>query len=353
MRVAIDLYSDTKTRPTCGMRKAIADAEVGDEQHFEDPTVHRLVERSAALLGHEAAVFLPSGTMANEIAILVHCRPGDELIAHADAHILNFEGGAAAALAGVMVRSLAGERGMFDGQALAKAIRPNRRHLPHSRLVSVEQTTNLGGGAVWSLDAIGGVLAAARSCGLAAHLDGARLMNAAVAAETGPDCFAAGFDSVFLDFTKGLGAPFGAILAGSAAFIDEAWRWKQRLGGSMRQAGMLAAGCLYALDHHVERLAEDHANARLLAAELADVDGLAVEQPETNMVFVDVSGTGLLAEEFSAQLAAYDLRVSVQGVTRLRAVTHLDVSRDQILLAAKAMRAVAALSRNTKGGKAS
>lgn len=341
MRMAIDLYSDTKTRPTPGMRKAIAEAEVGDEQHMEDPTVLRLAERAAALLGHEQAIFLPSGTMANEIAVLVHCRAGDELIAHADSHILNFEGGAAAALAGAMVRPLAGGRGMFDGKALAGAIRPDRKHLPRSRLVSIEQTTNLGGGAVWSLEAIDEVLNVARSRGLAAHLDGARLMNAAVAKGVGPDIFAARFDSVFLDFTKGLGAPFGAVLAGSAAFIEEAWRWKQRLGGSMRQAGMLAAGCLHALDHHVERLAEDHANARLLADEIAGVEGLAVEQPETNMVFIDVAATGLPAEEFNARLAAHGVRVSIQGATRLRAVTHLDVSRAQILAAADAMRSVA------------
>lgn len=352
MRVAIDLYSDTKTRPTRGMREAIAEAEVGDEQHFEDPTVDRLVERAATLLGQEAAVFLPSGTMANEIAILVHCRPGDELIAHADAHILNFEGGAAAALAGVMVRPVAGDKGMFDGQTLSEAIRPDRRHLPRSRLLSIEQTTNLGGGAVWPLQLTDDVLATARSRGLATHLDGARLMNASVASGVGPERIAAGFDSVFLDFTKGLGAPFGAILAGSAAFINEAWRWKQRLGGSMRQAGMLAAGCLYALDHHVERLAEDHANARLLADELAGANGLTVERPETNMVFIDVGATGLSAEEFNARLLQHDLRVSIQGATRLRAVTHLDVTREQIFLAAQAMRTVAASAGGASGDRA-
>lgn len=341
MRVKIDLYSDTKTRPTPGMREAIAQADVGDEQHMEDPTVLRLVERCAALLGHEAAVFLPSGTMANEIAVLVHCRAGDEIVAHRDSHILNFEGGAAAALAGAMVRPVEGPKGMFDAETLANAIRPNARHLPRSRLMVVEQTTNLGGGAIWNTEAIDNVLRIARKHELAAHMDGARLMNASVASRVPCVRFAGSFDSVFLDFTKGLGAPVGAILAGSEGFIDEAWRWKQRLGGSMRQAGMMAQACLYALDHHVDRLSDDHENAMLLAQEIGRIDGVEAEPVETNMVFMDVSGTGLTAAEFNRRLATHDVRVSVQGEWRLRAVTHLDVSREDIFEAAAAIRAVA------------
>ncbi len=345
MRMKIDLYSDTKTRPTPAMRDAIARAEVGDEQHMEDPTVLRLVERCAALLGHEDAIFLPSGTMANEIAVLVHCRAGDEIIAHRDSHVLNFEGGAAAALAGVMVRPVDGDKGMFQPETLRRTIRPNARHLPRSRLVIVEQTTNLGGGTVWPLDLLDNVIAVTRERGLLAHMDGARLMNASVASGIAADRLAGPFDSVFLDFTKGLGAPFGAVLAGSRTFIEAAWRWKQRLGGSMRQAGMMAQACLHALDHHIQRLEDDHANARLLAGEIALIQGLSVEPVETNMVFIDVGATGLTAHEFNRRLAAHDVRVSIQGETRLRAVTHLDVSSADILAAAAAMATVAAGAR--------
>lgn len=337
----IDLYSDTKTRPSAAMRKAMVEAEVGDEQHGEDPTVTRLTDRVATLLGKQAAVYLPSGTMANEIAVLVHCRPGDEVIAHEHSHLLNFEAGGVAGLAGAMVRPIAGERGMFTAAALKAMLRPKARHLPRSRLVSIEQTTNLGGGAVWDLNAMNEVIGIARDAGLAMHLDGARLMNAVVAHGTPADRFAAGFDTVFLDFTKGLGAPFGAVLAGSDEVIEEAWRWKQRMGGSMRQAGMMAAGCLYALDHHVDRLAEDHANARRLAQALAAIPGLRVEPVETNMVFCDVSALGLSAVEFNKRLAPYGIRVSTQGPSRLRAVTHMDVSPADIETVAQAAAAIA------------
>jgi threonine aldolase len=330
----IDLYSDTKSRPTAAMRKAIAEAVVGDEQQNEDPTVLRLLERVAGLLGKEAAVFLPSGTMANEIAVLLHCRPGDEVIAHRDAHIFNFEGGAVAALAGAMVRPLEGAAGMFDVESLAKAIRPRARLMPKSRLVSVEQTTNLGGGGVWPLTQIEGIVGLARQHGLAAHLDGARLMNAVVASGIGAERYAAPFDTVFLDFTKGLGAPFGAVLAGSADLIAEAWEWKQRLGGSMRQAGMMAAGCLHALDHHVERLAEDHANACLLAGLLGEASSLSVEPVETNMVYVNIGATGIAAAEFQRRMIERGVRPSVLSPTRLRLVTYLDIGPDEIRKAA-------------------
>lgn len=337
----IDLYSDTKTRPTAAMREAIAKAEVGDEQHGEDPTVERLTTRSAALLGKPAAVYLPSGTMANEIAVLLHCRAGDEVIAHEHSHLLNFEAGGVAGLAGAMVRTIGGERGMFTAAALKAALRPKARHLPRSRLVSVEQTTNLGGGAVWEMALMDEVTAVARDAGLATHLDGARLMNAVVAAGVPADRFAAGFDTAFLDFTKGLGAPFGAVLAGSAALIEEAWRWKQRMGGSMRQAGMMAAACLHALDHHVDRLQDDHANARRLAQALALIPGLRVEPVQTNMVFCDVSALGLSAAEFNQRLRPHGVRMSTQGPSRLRAVTHLDVSAADIDAVAAAAAAVA------------
>lgn len=336
----IDLYSDTKTRPTSAMLQAMMRADVGDEQHFEDPTVDALVKRAAQLLGQEAALFLPSGTMANEIAVLVNCRPGDELIAHEHSHLLNFEGGAAAALAGVMVRRLPGARGQFSGSNLRAAIRPAARHLPRSRMVAIEQTTNIGGGAVWPIDAVQEICTIAKDAELVLHLDGARLMNAVVESGVGAAEYAAPFDTVYLDFTKGLGAPFGAVLAGSRDTIDEAWRWKQRLGGSMRQAGFMAAACLHALDHHVARLAEDHANARLLAEQLTAIAGLTVEPVETNMVYIDVAGIGLTAQGFNARLLQHDIRMSIQGLTRLRAVTHLDISSDAILTVGHAARRI-------------
>jgi threonine aldolase len=273
---AVNLYSDTQTRPTEGMRRAIAAAEVGDEQRFADPTVTRLQERVAELLGHEAGLFLPSGTMCNAIAFRLHVRPGgDEVILHRTAHPIVAEAGSVAQLSGAMTRQLDGEGGMFTPEQVEAAIRPDDRYLPRTRLVSVEQTTNMGGGRVWPLERVRDVLGVARAHGLRAHMDGARLMNAVVATGVPAADYASGFDSAWLDFSKGLGAPVGAVLCGSRELIAEAWRWKQMLGGALRQAGVLAAGCLYALDNHVERLGEDHEHARLLADGLRDL-GLEV-----------------------------------------------------------------------------
>ena len=342
LRYKVDLYSDTKTQPTPEMRNAIATAEAGDEQHQECPIVARLCERVADLLGHESAMFLPSGTMANEIALLVQTRPGDEIIAHRDAHIANFEGGAPSALAGVGIRALLGERGIFDGAAVRQALRPDVHNLPRSRMIVVEQTTNLGGGAIWSLDDLSAVEEVARGSGLAMHLDGARLLNAVIASGVTAAQYASRFDTAWIDFTKGLGAPFGAVLAGSSEVIKEAWRWKQRLGGSMRQVGMMAAGCLYALDHHVERLEIDHRNARNFGSGLLATEMLEVEQVETNMVFLDVSRTGFSAAEFNARLSEHEIRMSVQGPMTLRAVTHLGIDAAGIDLALSAVRAVLA-----------
>lgn len=340
----IDLYSDTKSRPTRAMRAAMAAAEVGDEQSFEDPTVLELTRRCAEMLGQEDAVFLPSGTMANQIAVMLHCRPGDEIIAHENSHTLNFEAGGPAALAGAMVKAVRGEAGRFDAATLKAAIRPVRRLAPRSRLVVVEQTANLAGGRVWPLEQMREVVTTAREHGLALHLDGARLMNAVVAAKVAPAVYGAMFDTVFVDFSKGLGAPVGAVLAGSRATIERAWRLKQRLGGSMRQAGILAAACLHGLDHHVERLAIDHANAARLADRLAEIEGIVVEPVETNMVLLDVSGLGLAADAFDARLGERGIRMSVVGPTRLRAVTHLDVDAAMIDEVAEAARAITARS---------
>jgi len=323
--VRVNLYSDTQTRPSPDMKAAMMAAEVGDEQHGDDPTVHALCDRMAALLGKEAAMFLPSGTMCNQISILTHCRPGDEIIAHETAHIIFSEGGGPAALTGASVLGLKGARGQFDHETLRAAFREKRRNAPPQTLVEVEQTANLGGGSVWPLEKLTAVLDAAHAHGMATHMDGARLMNAVVAAGIPAADMAAQCDSVWVDFTKGLGAPLGAVLCGSAAFIDTAWRWKQRLGGSMRQAGICAAACLYALDHNIDRLAEDHANARALARGLAQIPGIAVEEPETNLVFFDTGGTGLSADELAKRLRKEGVMLSTMGPTRARACTHLDV----------------------------
>jgi threonine aldolase len=327
--IRINLYSDTQTRPTPAMRDAMLRAEVGDEQAGSDPTVHALCDRAAALLGKETALFLPSGTMCNVVAILTHCRAGEEVIAHATSHILTSEGAAHAAFTGVQILQLAGARGLYTADDVRAAIRPRTRYAPTQRLLEVEQTANIGGGTVWPLAQLNAVAAVARGEGWATHMDGARLMNACVASGVAAREMAASFDSVWIDFTKGLGAPLGAVLAGSAAFIDEAWRWKQRLGGSMRQAGICAAGCLYALDHHVDRLAEDHRNAKVLARGLRQMPGVAVEEPETNLVFFDPAGAGLPAPELIRRLRLAGVHLSLLG-GRVRACTHLDVTETMI-----------------------
>ncbi|MHA1564271.1 MAG: threonine aldolase family protein, partial [Alphaproteobacteria bacterium] len=290
----IDLQSDTQTRPTPGMREAIANAEVGDEQRGEDPSVNKLVDRVAELLGKEAAVFLPSGCMCNNIAILVHCRPGDAIISDQSAHIVTTEGGAMAALAGVMPELIAGERGVFGPEQVLAAIRPKKRNLPRSRMVAIEQTANLAGGTVWPLATLEAVSEAAHEKGLVVHMDGARLLNAVAASGDSAKAYSAPCDTVWIDLSKGLGCPVGGVLAGTAEFIEEAWLWKHRLGGAMRQAGVLAAAGLYALDHHVERLAQDNKNIRLFAEKLVGAPGIAIDldRVESNIAFFDVSATG-------------------------------------------------------------
>jgi threonine aldolase len=272
---------------------------------------------------------MPSGTMCNIAATLTHCRPGDEILAHETAHILTSEGGAHAALGGFQILPLRGPRGIFSLEELRTHIRGRSRHTPTQRLVAVEQTANIGGGAVWPKAQLDQIAALAREHGLATHMDGARLMNACIAAGFPPSDMAAGYDSVWLDFTKGLGAPLGAVLCGSKQFIDDVWRWKQRLGGAMRQAGICAAACLYALDHHVERLAEDHANAKALARGLAQIPGMRVEAPDTNLVFFDPSGTGLSAPMLVDRLRMEGVQLSMLG-GRVRACTHLDVTAGMI-----------------------
>lgn len=328
----INLYSDTQSRPTAAMRQAMLDAPVGDEQKGLDPSVNQLCERVAALLGMETAVFLPSGTMCNEIAVLVHCKPGDEIYVDQTAHLLNFEAGGPAALAGVNICPLEGENGIYTAETLAQAIRGESRYGPRSRLVSVEQTSNMGGGRVWSRAAIGAVVATAKAHNLALHMDGARLLNAVVASNVSAAAYCAQFDSAWIDLSKGLGCPVGAVLAGSQAFINEAWRWKQRLGGAMRQAGMLAAAGLYALDHHLEQLKTDHANAKRLADHINTHPRIHLnpESVETNIVLIDIAKTGASAPEVVALLEKRGVNVGAFSQTLLRAVTHLDVQAEQI-----------------------
>ncbi|MFP6728734.1 MAG: GntG family PLP-dependent aldolase [Alphaproteobacteria bacterium] len=338
----IDLYSDTQTRPSDAMRKAMAEAPVGDEQRGEDPTVNRLCIMVAELLGKEAAIFLPSGTMCNEIAILVHCNHGDEIIADQTAHIINAEGGGPAAFAGAMLRSLDGARGIYSADQVEAAVRDDGRYSPNSRLVVVEQTSNFGGGTIWPLATIEAVGEVARRHDLAYHMDGARLFNAVVGSGVTALDYAAPFDSLWVDLSKGLGCPVGAVLAGSKSFIDKAWRWKQRMGGAMRQAGIIAAAGVYALEHNVERLADDNANARRFADMIASLSGVAVdpETVETNIVFFDVAGIGMSAGEVGEKLATHGVRIGAMGETMLRAVTHLDVSREQVEEAAEAVKKV-------------
>jgi threonine aldolase len=340
----VNLYSDTQTRPTEGMRAAIAAAEVGDEQRGQDPTTLRLQERVAELLGQEAALFLPSGTMCNQIAIRLHIRPGgDEIILDRTAHPVNHEAGGPAQHTGAMIRTLDGDGGIYGVEQLEAAIRPPSRYAPRSRLVSVEQTSNLGGGRVWPLEVIRAVLEVARHNGLRAHLDGARLMNAVVASGVPADQYAGGFDTAWIDFTKGLGAPVGAVLAGSQELIDEAWRFKQMMGGAFRQSGIVAAGCLYALDHHIERLAEDHENARALAEGLADLPGVGLDpgRVDTNIVIFEVDDAPGLVKRIAD-------RVELQEVDprHVRAVTHLEVGRADVERALQAFAEELAPSRS-------
>jgi len=334
----INLYSDTQTRPPLAMREAMARAPVGDEQSFADPSVNALCERVAALLGKEAAVFLPSGTMCNQIALAVHCRPGDEIYAHRTSHVIHFEGGGPAVTARAMVHALPGERGMFAADTLRAAIRDGNRYGPRPALVAVEQTANLGGGAVWPSRRLRDVAALARERGLGVHMDGARLMNAAVASGVDAADFAAVADSVWIDLSKGLACPMGAVLAASRDFVDEAWRWKQRLGGALRQAGIVAAAGLYALEHHVERLAQDHANARRFADAVSAVDGVSLPYGavDTNIVFVDVAGAGVSAPALVSHLEGLGINVGAMGETLVRAVTHLDVDAAMVDEAAAA-----------------
>jgi threonine aldolase len=327
------------------MRRFMCEAEVGDEQQREDPTVNLLQDMVADLLGQESALFLPSGTMCNQVAFAVHCQAGDEILLQELAHPLLYEAGGAAALVGAVFRPLAGTGGFFTAEQVEQAIRPPVHYMPRTRAVSLEQTSASIGGVCWPLEQIREVCAAAHAGGLVAHMDGARLFNAVVATGITARAFAEGLDSVWVDLSKGLGAPVGAVLAGSREFIERAWVFKQRLGGAMRQAGIIAAAGVYALRHHMDRLTEDHERARLLAAGLAELPGISLNpaQVETNIVIFDVSGTGISGEAFASRtLTSHGVRFSVLGPTTVRAVTHLDIPPDGIEQALEAARAALA-----------
>ncbi len=336
----IDLRSDTVTRPTDAIRRAMAEAEVGDDVFGEDPTVRRLEERTAELLGKPAALFVPSGTMSNQIAIGLHARPGDELLCDTSAHVYMWEGGGIARLWGVTPRTVEPSNGLLGLDDLRGKIRPDDMHYARTRLVCLENTHNRRGGRVHPITAVAEVAGWARAHDLKMHLDGARLMNAVVASGIGANEWARYFDSVSICFSKGLGAPVGSALVGSANFIDEARRLRKVLGGGMRQAGVIAAGALYALEHHVDRLAEDHEHAQILAQVVEETPGLSLESGpvETNLVWISVAPTLGTARSVADRLKTEGVLVSVLGPQVIRACTHLDASRENVLKAAEALR---------------
>jgi threonine aldolase len=331
--LVIDLRSDTATKPTEGMRRAIAEAAVGDEQKREDPSVNELQQRAAALLGHEAAIFVPTATMANQIALKLHSRPGDVLIAEENAHVAIYEYGGAAAHAGLMTAALPGDRGRLTPEQVRAAAEPSAKIADQrATILALENTHNASGGRVWPLDELDHVVTTARDVGLAVHLDGARLLNASTALGVAASEISGRFDTVTLCLSKGLGCPLGALLAGSDELMARAWREKHLFGGAMRQAGIVAAAGLYALDHHVERLADDHARARTLADAL-DATGVPVDldQVESNFVQVDVAALGLTTGDAIERCKAAGVGLSTTphpGV--LRAVTHLEITDDDI-----------------------
>jgi threonine aldolase len=345
----IDLRSDTLTQPTPGMRRAMAEAEVGDEQKREDPTVNALEERAADLLGQEEAIFVPTATMANQIALRVLAAPGDEVVAEANAHIFRYELGAPAALSGLAMKRLYTADGRFGAEDVREAVNPpGDIHMAPTCVICLENTHNGGGGRVWPLEQVRAVCAEARALGLSVHLDGARLLNAATASGAKASDYGRECDTVTLCLSKGLGCPLGALLAGSHERMTTARRFKHLFGGAMRQAGIVAAAGLYALDHHVARLADDHANARRLAEGLADAGApVDLEQVESNFVFLHPGRAGLSREEAAARLGAEGVLVSnaaPRGV--LRAVTHLDVSSSDIERAIERAPAAFALQRS-------
>jgi threonine aldolase len=338
----VDLRSDTVTRPSPGMRQAMAEAEVGDDVFHEDPSVNRLEDMVAALYGKDAALYVASGTMANQIAIRAQTHHGDEIIMERTSHPFNSEAGALAALAGVQVNLIDGAHGIMDAKQIRAVVRsPNVHHAP-TALICLENTHNRGGGSVWPLENIRAIREVARSAGVPMHLDGARLMNACVATGLTPKDYAQYFDSCTLCLSKGLGAPVGSLVIGAREFIAKAHRFRKQFGGGMRQAGILAAAGIYALEHNIERLAEDHLNAKRLARGIAEIEGLAIDVNgvETNIVYFDVRQAGLSVPILLERLKAEGVLMLGTGPNSIRAVTHLDVSKDGIERAVQVLREV-------------
>ena len=336
----IDLRSDTITQPTPEMRRAMAEAPVGDAVLGDDPTVSALEQRTADILGKEAAVYMPSGTMTNQVAIRVHTESADEVLMDANAHTFFYEGGGPAALSGVMCRLLPGVRGIFTADDVRAALRPRDIHFPVTKLLCVENTHNRGGGSIWPPEQVADVAAVARDAGLAMHLDGARLWNASVATGIPESVCAAHFDTISVCFSKGLGAPVGSCLAGTAPLIERARRFRKMFGGGMRQAGIIAAGALYALENHRDRLAEDHANARALAEGLADLPGVELDLStvETNIIMFRI--TTMPATEMVETLARSGIGMLALVPNQIRAVTNLNVTREDIDRTVDALRAL-------------
>jgi threonine aldolase len=340
----IDLRSDTVTKPSGPMRRAMAEAPVGDDVYREDPTIERLQEMVADLLGKEAALFVPSGTMSNQLCLRTLTHAGDEVIVHEDAHVLHYEGGSAAALSGLQLRPVAGPFGVLSSEAVEAAIRPPGEHFARTGAVEMENTHNRCGGTIWPLEAMKAVLDVARSRGIKVHLDGARLWNAHKATGVSLADYAATADSVSVCFSKGLGAPVGSCLAGSWEFVERARDNRKRYGGAMRQAGIIAAGALYALEHNVERLVEDHENAAILASYLREVPALEIVHPvQTNILIADVAGLGGALRAVEA-LKEAGVLCGVAAPTRVRFVTHLDVDSNAVKAAGEtAARVLSAL----------
>jgi threonine aldolase len=333
-----DLRSDTLTKPSAAMRAAMAAAEVGDDVYGEDPSVRALEERVAALLGKEAALFVPSGTMGNQIGLLVNTRPGDEVIIGEGSHCAFYESGAASAWAGVQF-AVAGRGGLYTGEELVDVVKPTADHFPQSRLAVVENTHNRAGGRIFSQERIAGIVAAGRAHGMRLHLDGARIWNASAATGVDVAKIAAPFDTVSCCFSKGLGAPVGSAIVSTRDTIKEAHRFRKMLGGGMRQAGILAAGALYALEHHRARLLEDHLAARSFAEALAGSPGLELGPVETNIVVITT--TRLLAADLVKRAAEAGILMNATGKHTLRAVTHLDVTLEQVKAAGETLRGLA------------
>ncbi|MHC4063386.1 MAG: threonine aldolase family protein [Planctomycetota bacterium] len=336
----IDLRSDTVTRPTPEMRRVMAEAEVGDDVLGDDPTVIRLQEKVAKLLGKEAAIFVPSGTMANQTAIRAQTEPGDEIVAHADSHLYFYESGAPFALSGCSIRMMHGDRGIFDADQVRATIRPTESHFAQTRLIIVENTHNRGGGAIWPLERIVEIHEVADDFGLKMHLDGARLMNACAATGLPPTDYSRHFDTVSMCFSKGLGAPVGSAVAGTAETMRRVHRFRKMFGGGMRQSGILAAAAEYALDNHVERLAEDHAKAKRLALALAEMPHVSIDPAavETNILFFKLDTSIGTAPDFCQRLREQGVWMLAESAQRARAVTHLDVDQAGIDRAIEVLR---------------